>query len=186
MIAFGDSSGKGAAAALYGSLCTGLLRTLAPRRRSPAMLLKSLNDTLMENQVPAQYVTLLVALWDPRARTFTWSNAGSIPPMIVRAGHILTPDLAGVPIGLLEVAAYDEATFQAQAGDVVLLYSDGVQDQHNEHNEEYAKRRLPELAKQLAGEPAEVIAQRIFDDIEVYRGEKGQHDDQTLIIMKVE
>ena len=186
MIAFGDSSGKGAAAALYGALFTGLLRSLAPRRRRPAMLLKSLNDTLMERQVTARFVTLLVTLWDPRTRTFAWANAGSSPPMIVRQGRIITPDLTGVPIGLLENTVYEEKSFVAHPGDVVILYSDGVQDQHDEHGEDYAKKRLPELAVKLAGQPAEAIAQKIFDDLEVYRGERAQHDDQTLMVLKVE
>ena len=68
VIAFGDVSGKGAAAALYGGLVSGLLRTLAPRRRRPAELLRALNDALIERKVEARYVTLLVLLWDPAAR----------------------------------------------------------------------------------------------------------------------
>ena len=65
LIAFGDVSGKGAAAALYGALIAGLLRILAPRRRSPAELIKSLNESLLERKVEAQYATLLVAQWEP-------------------------------------------------------------------------------------------------------------------------
>ena len=64
VFAFGDVSGKGAAAALYGALVSGLLRTLAHRRRSPAALLKLLNDVLREREVDAQYVTLLVLVWE--------------------------------------------------------------------------------------------------------------------------
>ncbi len=66
VIAFGDVSGKGAAAALYGALVSGLLRTLAPRRRRPGGLMRALNDALVERKVEARYVTLLVMLWDPR------------------------------------------------------------------------------------------------------------------------
>ena len=65
VIAFGDVSGKGAAAALYGALVSGLLRILAPRRRGPAALLKSLNEALLERKVDAQYATLMVLLWEP-------------------------------------------------------------------------------------------------------------------------
>src|SRR5581483_212428 len=75
LVAFGDVSGKGAAAALYGGLMNGLLRTLSPRRRSPAELLKALNDALIERKVEARYVTLCVLLWDPATRVFTMANA---------------------------------------------------------------------------------------------------------------
>ena len=68
VFAFGDVSGKGAAAALYGALVSGLLRTLAPRRRSPAELMQALNEVLLERKVDAQYVTLMVLLWESRDR----------------------------------------------------------------------------------------------------------------------
>src|SRR6266702_468335 len=68
VIAMGDVSGKGAAAALYGGLMSGLLRTLAPRRPRPAELMKALNDALVERKVEARYVTLGVMLWDPATR----------------------------------------------------------------------------------------------------------------------
>src|SRR5258708_34582365 len=56
VIAFGDVSGKGVAAALFGALLSGLLRSLAPRKRSPAALLQTLNDKLIERKVESRYV----------------------------------------------------------------------------------------------------------------------------------
>src|SRR5712671_6562167 len=97
VIVFGDVSGKGAAAALYGALVSGLLRTLVPRRRSPALLMQSLNETLLERKVDAQYATMLVALWEPREARFTFCNAGSEPPLILRNGEILNIKIEGVP-----------------------------------------------------------------------------------------
>src|SRR5581483_1467313 len=82
VIAFGDVSGKGAAAALYGALVAGLLRTLAPGKRSPAALLHALNEALIERKVEARYVTLLVMLWHPHSGQFSMANAGSLPPMV--------------------------------------------------------------------------------------------------------
>ena len=67
-IAFGDSSGKGAAAALFGAMVSGLMRTLAPRRRKPAELMKALNDALVHRKVEGRYLTLLLMLWDPKPR----------------------------------------------------------------------------------------------------------------------
>ena len=89
MIAFGDVSGKGAAAALYGGLLSGLLRTLAPRRRRPAELLRALNEALIERKVEARYVTLFVLLWDPAHAQIVMANAGAMPPMICRGSDIL-------------------------------------------------------------------------------------------------
>lgn len=185
MLAFGDSSGKGTAAALYGALFSGLLRSLAPRRRSPAELLRSLNETLVERNVPARFVTLLVLLWNAQKRVFTFANAGSTLPIVVRRGEILLPQATGVPVGLLENIQYEETEFAAQPGDVMVLYSDGIQDQHNRDGKEYGKKRLPSFLQKHCELPPAELAARVFDDVDRWRGEKVMHDDQTLIILKV-
>lgn len=186
MIAFGDSSGKGAAAALYGALFTGMLRGAAPQRWSPAQLLRSLNDTLMERQVPARYVSLLLLLWRARQREFVMANAGSTTPLVCRAGQILQPHAAGVPVGLLEGVDYDETHFEAQPGDVVVLVSDGVQDQMNPAGEEYGRRRLRRYLESRCDVAAQEIADGMMADLEQFREGRAVHDDQTVIVLKVE
>src|SRR5216684_3134493 len=89
VIAFGDVSGKGVAAALFGALLSGLLRTMAPRRRSPAVLLKALNEKLIERKVESRYVALLLILWHPHSGELLMANAGALPPLICRNGEIL-------------------------------------------------------------------------------------------------
>src|SRR5262249_11316263 len=116
IIAFGDVSGKGTAAALYGGLVSGLLRTQAPRRRGPAELMKALNEALLERKVEARYVTLFVLLWNPATREIVMANAGALPPMICRCGEILKVRVEGVPLGLLDAREYEELTFQALPG----------------------------------------------------------------------
>ena len=186
LIAFGDSSGKGAAAALYGALVSGLLRTMAPRRRSPALLLQKLNEELMERQVDAQYVTLVVLLWHAYSRTLTISNAGAIPPVIVRGGKLLKPEATGVPLGLLDDRQYDEVEFQAERGDLIVLYSDGIADAPSVAGEEYSKHRLDRLLKHQSAEatPAAVLGE-ILTDVALHTEGTGMFDDQTMIVMKV-
>lgn len=185
MLAFGDSSGKGAAAALYGALFSGLLRSLAPRRRSPAALLRTLNENLMERQVPAQYVTLLAMLWQSRERVFKIANAGSAPPLVCRGGEVLRPEVSGVPVGLLDNMEYEETEFEAQHGDVVLLYSDGISDQQDESGEDYGRRKLKRTLSACCEMRAQEIADRIIEDLEAFRGPIPVHDDQTLVVLKV-
>ena len=184
LIAFGDVSGKGAAAALYGALVSGLLRTLAPRRRSPAQLMKELNETLLERKVDAQYVTLLLLLWDPQRHLFTIANAGAVPPIICRHGEIIDLKIEGVPIGLLEDREYDQVQFAAQPGDILLLLSDGVEDQMRE-DLEYGRERLNKILKSDGGLTPGELVKRVFEDIDEFRGATPLNDDQTLIAMKV-
>jgi len=185
VIAFGDVSGKGAAAALYGALVSGLLRSLAPRRRGPAVLMRALNEVLLERKIDAQYVTLTLLLWSRRDRRFVMANAGGVPPMICRKGEILKLRMEGVPLGLLEEQEYEETTFDAQPGDVILLYSDGVQDQVNEAEEEYGRQRLAAVLKpNCRVTPAEIVA-AVMKDLAEFRGGTPDFDDQTLIAIRV-
>jgi sigma-B regulation protein RsbU (phosphoserine phosphatase) len=185
LIAFGDVSGKGASAALYGALVSGLLRILAPRRRSPAHLIKSLNELLLERKVDAQYATLLVAQWEPASRRMLFANAGAEPPLICRGGEILKPRVEGVPIGLLEDREYEELEFIMQPGDMMVFYSDGVEDQVNEAGEDYSRARLSRLVKQKCQESPQAIADAVIRDLDIFRDGTPITDDQTIVVVNV-
>lgn len=185
LIAIGDSSGKGAAAALYGAMVSGLLRSMAPRRRGPALLMQSLNEALVERRVDAQFVTLLLLWWDARACHFTMANAGSEPPLVCRGGEVRKLKVEGVPLGLLDGREYDEASFPAQPGDVILLYSDGVVDQQNPAGEAYGRGRVKQLLQATHTGRAQAVVDAFLSDLDGFAGGGGLTDDQTLITLKV-
>jgi len=184
-IVFGDVSGKSAAAALYGAMVSGMLRSIAPRRRSPAQLMGTLNQALLERRVGGRYLTLLVMLWEPATRTMTFSSAGAVPPLVYRAGDVFGIPLEGVPLGLLEGTTYDEIKFSAKPGDVFVFYSDGVQDQQNAAEEDYGSARLAELLRKVNSQPVGSIAKAILKDVEKFRGGTEVSDDQTLVVLRV-
>ena len=183
-LAFGDVSGKGAAAALYGSLISGILRSAVRRRRSPAALMKVLNDALVARKVEARYVTMLVMLWHPLTRHFEMSNAGSLPPMICRGGEIIKLRVEGVPLGLLPDRDYEEITFEAQTGDVIVLYSDGISDHMSPSGQEYGRWRLANVVRSHSKKTAQQILDAIFADLDHFN--RDLFDDQTVVVMKVE
>jgi sigma-B regulation protein RsbU (phosphoserine phosphatase) len=183
VIAMGDVSGKGAAAALYGGLVSGLLRMLAPRRRRPAELLKALNEALVERRVESRYVTLCVLLWDPATRQIVMANAGALPPMICRGNEILKIRVEGVPLGLLDSREYEEVPFQLVPGDLLVLYSDGITDHINPAGVEYGRGRLAHVVREHCGRRAAEVVAEIFHDID--RFARTAFDDQTVMAMKV-
>ena len=183
VIAMGDVSGKGAAAALYGGLLSGLLRTLGRRRRGPAELLRALNDALIERKVEARYATLCVLLWDPESRKIVMANAGALPPMICRGGEILKMRVEGVPLGLLDSREYEEVPFQAQLGDTIVLYSDGITDHVNATGTEYGRGKLGAVVRGNYTRPAATIVSAIFEDLDAFATEA--FDDQTVFAMRV-
>jgi sigma-B regulation protein RsbU (phosphoserine phosphatase) len=139
----------------------------------------------MERQVEARYVTLLAMLWQSRERHFTIANAGSTTPLIFRGGKTLNLQASGLPVGLLERAEYDEIEFAAEPGDVIVLYSDGVSDQPNAADVPYGDSRLVEFLSAHVELSAQQIASGLLADIVQYRGATPVHDDQTVIVLKV-
>ncbi len=184
VITFGDVSGKGVAAALYGTLVGGLLRLLAPRRRAPGLLLHALNEALIERRVEARYVALLALLWDPEKSEFRIANGGALPPIVVRDGAARTLHVTGVPLGLLGGREYEEIHFAAQPGDLMVLYSDGITDVSNERDEDYGRERLAELLPRLASLPASAVVEEILADLARWGG-SSVGDDQTLLVIRV-
>ena len=183
VIAMGDVSGKGAAAALYGGLMSGLLRTLAPRRPRPAGLMRALNDALVERRVDARYVTLGMLLWDPATRRIVMANAGALPPMICRGTEILKIRVEGVPIGLLDNREYEEVIFQAQPGDTIVLYSDGIVDHMNDAGMEFGRSRLAQIVRSNCKLSADELILEIFKHLDKYS--TTAFDDQSIFVMKV-
>ena len=182
---FGDVSGKGAAAALYGAMVSGLLRTLAHRRRSPAALLRLLNKVLRERIVEAQYVTLMVLVWERAKQRFVMANAGAAPPIICRNGEILKPRVEGVPAGLLDNRQYEELTVDVERNDLIVLYSDGITDQPNPKEEEYGRGHLSRALRAQCGQKPDLVADKILADLDEFADGTPRFDDQTLIVLKV-
>jgi phosphoserine phosphatase RsbU/P len=183
VIAFGDSSGKGAAAALYGAVVSGLMRTLAPRRPGPADLMQALNEKLVERKVEARYVTLLLMLWQPNSREFRIANAGGVTPVICRCGEILDVKAEGVPLGLLPDREYEEAIFRAQPGDMIVLCSDGITDHLSPEGEEFGRDRIGRIITQSCELGPHGVVQTLFDELDRFNPVK--FDDQTIIALKV-
>src|SRR3954452_3527969 len=184
LIAFGDVSGKGAAAALYGALISGLLRTLAAQREKPSQLMKHLNEALLERRVDAQYATLSLISWDSRTLKFTVTSAGTLPPLVYRRGKIYEIRAEGVPIGLLDDQEYDEVEYVAERDDLILLYSDGVEDQLSD-NEDYGRKRVQAVFGEYQDKTPQYLVNAIFEDIDRFRGATPLTDDQTVIALRV-
>lgn len=198
LIAFGDVSGKGAAAALFGALISGLLRTLAPRRRPPSELMKNLNEALLERKVDTQYATLSLIKWSAKAQAFTVVSAGTLPPLLCSSGTIKEARAEGVPIGLLEEQVYEQVEIPVTSGDVLVLYSDGVEDQLGKaagvlsedemikiEPESYGRTRVKNVIETNWKLSPQQLVSKIFEDIDAFRGPTQLTDDQTVIALRV-
>lgn len=185
LFAVGDVSGKGAAAALYGAMVSGLLRTIAPAIGRPGAILKALNDALAARRVHARYVTMTLAQWRPEERILRLANSGGIPPLVLKGDRLVNATVEGVPLGLLPALNYDELEIPLDPGDVVLLFSDGIPDQTNPGEQEFGITRVAENLVRLRQQSVQQIAGGILDTVAAFANGAVVFDDQTLIVMRV-
>jgi sigma-B regulation protein RsbU (phosphoserine phosphatase) len=187
-IALGDVSGKGTAAALYGSLAIGILREVVNERQgSPSEMLDILNKRLLAARMDARFVAMQFAVYDAALRELSISNAGGTLPLLVRDRQVTEINVAGVPLGLLPDVEYDEITIAVLPGDVILLASDGIHESTNQDQEEYGSDRLKALLATVEPvDPGYTIAQRIVKATDEHTGlGLPPHDDRTLLILRV-
>jgi sigma-B regulation protein RsbU (phosphoserine phosphatase) len=184
----GDVSGKGTAAALYGSLAIGTVRELAVEHvGNPASMLALLNQRLHGARLESHFIAMLFGIYDAPSRRLTLANAGSPYPLLLRDGQVKTIRLEGVPLGLIPGTEYDETTLDVQAGDVVIFASDGILESDNVEQEEFGPERLSLLLAGVSvGTSARVIAERILAATDEHCGEgHSPHDDRTLLVLRV-
>ncbi len=184
-VAIGDVTGKGSAAALFGATAVGMLRSLAPQKLSPADLLRQLNRLLWELRVEGRFATLCFMTWQRGRQRLRIANAGHWQPLLWRDGRCEKIPVEGLPLGIEEVAAYDERAYSLTAGDVLVCYSDGITERTNSAGELYGTERLRLLVAANHRLSAENLAAKIFEDAENFAGGVQAADDGTLVVLKV-
>lgn len=183
-IAVGDVSGKGAGAALYGALVSGILRTHAAQQPSPSELLGEINHALLQRRIEAQFMTLAYALWSERSRKLRVANSGLPYPVYCTAEGCHLVRVAGIPLGLLEGSKYEEMTLRLQPGEMVVFVSDGITESMNPRGDEYGRVRLERVLRQHCGSPAQEVVQAVFADVVQFGEGVPAADDRTVVVLK--
>jgi phosphoserine phosphatase RsbU/P len=186
--ALGDVSGKGTAAALYGSLAIGMLREhVVTHLCPPAEMLATLNCRLHSARFDSRFIAMLFAIYDAPSRRLTLANAGGPYPLLVRNGQVQAIRLEGVPLGLIYDTEYDETTVDLEPGDVILFASDGILESANAAQEEFGPERLMALLSAVSGgDSAREIVEQIMAATDGHSGAGiAPHDDRTLVVLRV-
>ena len=184
LFAIGDVSGKGAAAALYGAMVSGLLRTMAPAISRPGAILKALNDALIPRRVHARYVTMMLAQWCPKEGVLRLANSGGLPPLVLKKGQLVDATVEGVPLGLLPGRDYDELEIPLESGDLVLFFG-RHSDQTDLEETEFGIDRIAQSFVKAQAHRVQEIADEILKAVADFAGGAVVFDDRTLIVVRV-
>jgi sigma-B regulation protein RsbU (phosphoserine phosphatase) len=184
-VAVGDVAGKGSAAALYGAVAIGTLRSLGPQKHRPAEMLRAINGFLGERRIEGRFMTLCFATWHRGRRKLRVANAGQEQPLLCHGGKCERIDLSGFPLGMFEDAEYDQRSFILDPGDVVVFHSDGIGDAQDAAGEFLGHTGLAEIVANHHHLSADGLADKILEEVDIYSGGKHPADDRTLVVLKV-
>ncbi len=184
-VALGDVSGKGTAAALYGAVATGILRSLAPLKLQPAEMLKRLNQFVCEQKVEDRFITLCFATWQRGRGRLRVANAGQSQPLLYQNGRCEKIPVIGFPIGIFDEVAYEEWSTALVPGDVVVFYSDGLTETLNPDGEQFGTERLRELVRANGHLSANALGDALTNEVLRFAQGAPAADDRTLLVLKV-
>ena len=185
VVALGDVSGKGTAAALLMSSLHAAIHAQADTHDSIVSTIQAVNKYLTESIPPNRFVTLFYAELNPELGRLTFLNAGHNPPLIVHAGGTMEQLASGgLPLGIMADAEFREGRTQLLPGDVLVIYSDGVSEAVNPTGEEFGPTRLYEVVARNLDASASGIRDRIESALTKFCQGTPAADDITLVIVK--
>jgi sigma-B regulation protein RsbU (phosphoserine phosphatase) len=185
VIALGDVSGKGTAAALLMSSLHAAIHAQTGSHDTIVETISAVNKYLAENIPPNRFVTLFYAELDPESGALSFLNAGHNPPLIVHAaGTVEQLASGGLPLGIRANADYREGRTHMQLGDVLVIYSDGVTEAASPTGEEFGPTRLYEVVSRNVDASAAGIRDRIESALTKFSQGTKAADDITLVIVK--
>jgi serine phosphatase RsbU (regulator of sigma subunit)/pSer/pThr/pTyr-binding forkhead associated (FHA) protein len=185
VIALGDVSGKGTAAALLMSSLHAAIHAQTGSHDTLVETISAVNRYLADNIPSNRFVTLFYAELDPESGALSFLNAGHNPPLIVHAaGTVEQLASGGLPLGINANADYREGRTTLQLGDVLVIYSDGVTEAASPTGEEFGPTRLYEVVSRNVESSAAGIRDRIESALTKFSQGTQAADDITLVIVK--
>jgi sigma-B regulation protein RsbU (phosphoserine phosphatase) len=184
-IALGDVSGKGTAAALYGAVSIGIMRSLAPQKLQPAEMLRQMNQLVGERRIEGRFMTACFATWQKGRQKLRVANAGQSQPLLYKGGRCDRIELTGFPLGIFEDVTYDEWGVTLESGDILVFHSDGIAETYNSEGQLFGNERLRKLIEQHHEISAAEMADRVLNEVDWFSQSAPLSDDRTLVVMKV-
>jgi sigma-B regulation protein RsbU (phosphoserine phosphatase) len=187
VLVVGDVSGKGIPASLFMVRTISLVRLLARDDPEPERILARLNDELAADNPSDMFVTLVCAVFDPATRALKLANAGQTRPLLLRAGapprYLL--DQLGTAVGLEPGLTFERVELMLEPEDELVLYTDGVTEAFNNHNECYGDARLLADLAPLTGQGPADVAAGLLGKVRSFAGDAPQSDDIAVLVLRV-
>jgi sigma-B regulation protein RsbU (phosphoserine phosphatase) len=198
-LSIGDVAGKGISAALLMATLQSSLRVqlrgaqqqaaaagklAVATRVSTAHLVKELNQQLYTFTAAEKYATFCLGIYDDDSGEFTYTNAGHLPPILVRNGRHEKLDINGMVVGAFPFATYNESSVQLESGDLLVFYTDGITEPENEYGEMFGDERLISLVEKYSERDDQKLISLVLDSVRQWTGSPELFDDMTLLLAR--
>jgi sigma-B regulation protein RsbU (phosphoserine phosphatase) len=198
-LAIGDVAGKGISAALLMATLQSSLRTQlqswlevaavagngnSVANVSTSHLVSRLNTQLHAYTSPEKYATFCLGVLDESTGGFTYTNAGHLPPLLVRDGVPERLDVNGTVVGAFPFSTYGESRVNLNAGDVLVCFTDGITEPENEYGEMYGEDRLADLIAKNIHRTNEQIIEMVLSSVHQWTASEELQDDMTILIAR--
>lgn len=198
-IAIGDVAGKGISAALLMATLQSSLRTQlrACVERTAAVggdpgvdvvstsrLVQQLNLQLYADTAPEKYATFFFGVYDDDTGSLVYTNAGHLPPILMRGGDAIPLSVNGMVVGAFPFAQYGESRVELRKDDLLLCYTDGITEPENEYGEMFGEQRVIEVVRRHAGRGNEEIITAIMSAVREWTASPELQDDMTLLLAR--
>jgi sigma-B regulation protein RsbU (phosphoserine phosphatase) len=183
----GDVSGKGIAASILMSMVRSLLRAeIRNASEKTGELLTNLNNLIASDIYEGKFITFVTCYFDMINSKIYFSNAGHLPTIIYKKklNKLVSYEADGLPIGILEDVKYDTRSETFEEGDIIVFYTDGINEAMDVDKEEFSIEKLEEIILREKDKSAPAILKIILDEVNEFVGDAPQHDDTTLIVLK--
>jgi len=184
-IALADVSGKGTAAALYGAVAIGIMRSLTPQKLQPSEMLRQMNQIVGERKIEGRFMTACYATWQKGRQKLRVANAGQSQPLLYKDGRCGKVELTGFPLGIFEDVTYDEWGVTLEQGNIVVFHSDGIAETSNSEGQFFGTERLRKIVEAHNGLTATELSDMILREVDWFAQSAPLSDDRTLVILKV-
>jgi phosphoserine phosphatase RsbU/P len=186
LVAVGDVSGKGIPAALFMAVTMTLLRSLAREGHAPGEILRRLNDELLAQNPRGMFVTLQCMVFDFARRAVTCASAGHHAAVQITPGR--PPRLAFTSsarvLGLMPAGAIESERIDLQAGDTLVLFTDGVSEAYDPDQELFGEERLLAHLEASPGASARETSLGLLDAVRRHAAGAKQSDDITVVSVR--
>lgn len=184
-ILIADVIGKGIPAALYMVIVESIIHSHILDYDSPRSALEKINFIMSKNPVLVKYVPLFYGIIDLKTLEFKYCNAGHEPILRYHNDEFQVLDTDGFPLGAFDEAAYEEGSITLVKDDIVAFYTDGITEARNLDQVDFGINGLKDSITLNKNLSSTEIVNAILNDIEIFSKGAVQHDDLTLLILKI-